>query len=177
MPSNDNQRSGAVDVQAEVEVALRAAAEGLLLQLDGIDRQLAEAQQRVDALRGSRSYVISALRRINPDLVPTGKPGPKPGALRGRQQKDTAAKIARIEGWVEAHAGEFADGFVSAEVYRALRAEDPPGTPTRASVGQGLCVAVFKDLHRRGVVRVDRKGTGGAPIYKLIGGSNGTQPS
>lgn len=167
------------ELRDEVSAALKTAAEGLLFQLEAIDGQLEEAEERVARLRESRHYVVTNLRRISPDLVPgskLGRPRTSSETSYGVAGASNPAKFERVQRWVEEQGAQHDDGFTAVFIYDELQVEDRDNPEIRNRVGVSAVRRVLEQLHERGVIRVDHKIRGGANVYKVIGGSNGATP-
>lgn len=125
-----------------------------------VERDLRVAQAVVSGLRDDRSKLRAALRVVDPTFEPENKPGPKKNRT-GPTPKVTSDKtLAEMAALLEANRAELANGtgFTATALERRR--------DWRWS--QSATSAALRTLHERGVVRLDRTGTGGSKWFVLV---------
>lgn len=137
-----------------------------------IEARIAELRASKDAeldeLRTARRESLALIRVIEPDF---GKRkirrrlGPDPA-------KNAEARKAVILDWLRAHAGDEqirVYGFTAKGIYdRGRNGDKSVPRMGRDKIGEAL-----KGLADDGVIRLDRRGSGGAMIFKLVGRHDG----
>lgn len=153
--------AGVKDLLRDTEAPLRASLDQITAQLATLDEQRAE-------LIEARRRIESTLRTLDPDRVlPGTKPGPKPKTAVERrfaiENVSSSEKAQRVARYLDEHADELSNGFTASELDRRLKSNG--GSPPMSSEYVRL---VLRDLHDRGVVRLDRKTKGGGKAFKIV---------
>lgn len=158
---------GSQELRDEITQAMQTLLTPLLTRLEEIEKELEEARKRVTKLTADRNYLTTSIRRLNPDLLPESKPGPRKLDDHAKARSQAAndperrtAVMAAIEG------REWENGFTRKDIHRALVEMRTNGAPV---IGKDSVDGVIGALHESGVIRVDRTVRGGAPVFKLVG--------
>lgn len=116
------------------------------------------------ALDAQRETLAARMRRIDGAVKSLTAEKKKPGYTGVQRIQATEQEVVdAVRGFIESHNGNYADGFTKAHVFRDIRT-----TGAAPAFGQHRINAAVAVLHEQGVIRLDRKGRGGAQIYKLV---------
>jgi hypothetical protein len=169
--------SSADELEAELEQELQGMVPQLLRRLEKLSERANYHEERLAKVRAAERKGRAALYALDPSLRPTtatGKSGPKPENMARIRQERFDAKVATVADYLREHAGGngLADGFTAT----SLKAV--PGFPERvpgeksqhARIGTKALLEILPVLLDRGLVRADRRGQGGAVVYKVVAG-------
>jgi hypothetical protein len=121
-----------------------------------LDEQIAEKQREVDELKDARKQASRMLRVADPSFEAEQKPGPKPAPYIASE-----SRVKQVQAWLEAHRDDplMIEGFTSTWLTKHA---DWNGLGSQSYTSQALRV-----LHDRGVIRLDRTGSGGSKVFVL----------
>jgi len=118
-----------------------------------------KVERELDRLRDEEKIIVRGIRAWEPTFERNGKPGPKP--TTGSQISET--RVTAVREFLLAHKEElnetFPEGFTASDVKRQ------PGAPEYAP--DSILVAIRR-LHDRGVVRLNKRGRGGAKMWVIV---------
>jgi hypothetical protein len=142
---------------------LASVTERLPTIVDRLDASIDNVEQQLAELKTTRRDVAKMLSTADHEWIDpraSAKPGPK---SKSQQQPYLASeqKVKDVQAWLEAHREDklVVEGFTSKWL---TNHEDWNGLPSQSYTSQALRV-----LHDRGVIRLDRRGTGGSKIFVL----------
>jgi len=144
-------------VSFQVRSNLREMASPLKEQMASIDRRLVEIGREQIDLREARRQIEKTLQYLE------GTPAPAKGAP-DFSRADFQAKFAATEKFLADYGDSLDKGFTATDLARAMKEAGvkPVASPEKVR-------AIIKQLHERGVVRVDRVAKGGGNLYMLVG--------
>jgi len=126
--------------------------------LPSLDAEIAALEEQLAEKRSTRKATAAAIRLREPEFEADKRPGPKSTpSTNGKVVSD--AKLREIRAWLEARRDEIAAsrGITGSEVAR----RDDFDVPASAAT----VTAAMRELHDRGVLRLDHMGTGGGKWY------------
>jgi len=142
---------------AQIRVGLDELVTPLRAQLTALDAAIEQQTAALAELRSTRSAITRTIAMLDPSSVEkkastNGGESPKKGVSPQMRQ--------RIREWLEQHkdAPQIRDGFHASGLSR-----EPTLNISQAQLSAGLPM-----LRDEGFVRLDRQGSGGAKIYKLV---------
>jgi len=129
--------------------------------LERVEQELATALAVVDGLRAGRAQLRKALAAVDPTFEPESRSGPKSNGKRTTPKLAASeGAIARAMDYFEANRAELSNGNGMTSGSLNRRADWP--------FSESYTKVILDTLHDRGVVRLDRKGRGGAHIFVLV---------
>jgi hypothetical protein len=138
----------------ELNAELAALVQPLIERVERIDEELAEISKRTTELREIRKRAETTIRNLDPSRVPTKETPPT-----GFAPSET--KIEELRSYLGTHRDSLnEDGFSSADL---IKRDDWNGLASASYTS-----VLLRTLHDRGIVRLDRRGTGGAKIFRLV---------
>jgi len=154
---------------SEVRRQLADLASPLREQLATIEKGIEVRQEELEGLRELRTEIRRALATVDPQYAEeqrlarqaahkngSTKRSPRAASANGKPVSEEL--VARTEAFLRAHRNEYPDGFSASQLAREHRSE---------VAAQSTLNWAFRALHDQGTLRLDRRGIGGAKVYKL----------
>lgn len=147
---------------AEVHRELANLVRPLREQVGKLDLEITAAEAELRSLRGARKEAARALGILDPDSKPAPKPRAKAKVTnRAKGLHVAPATQAAIRTWIQGHRDELNTngGFSGTMVF-----ERDDFTLT----GRSTLDKVLTTMHEDGLLRIDRRGQGGARYFKVV---------
>lgn len=142
-------------VSMQVQASLLELALPLREQLAQIATRTAELQRELRDLREATQQISKVLRGLE------GTKAPAKGAGSGGETR-RARKREAVQAFVEGNRYAYQDGFTNQQLLADLNRNGERHSKDAVRLAT-------KDMHERGLLRVDRKARGGGSVYKLVG--------
>jgi Mn-dependent DtxR family transcriptional regulator len=127
----------------------------LRTQVKALDKEIADAESALADMHATRRDAARALSLLDPTFEPKSKPGPKPKTSSSGGTHVAPDTVDRIQTWLRAHAN--GEPFAPRELMEAGYDVTSRATLTNA----------LHQMHEQGLLRLDRRGMGGAKFYRF----------
>lgn len=121
--------------------------------LASLDEQVVQITNERDELLTRRAKVRKTLGFLAPEEAKKTKP---------KHSHTPEENVIAVQKFIEARNGELEDGFSATSLYNLITLNGEP------LVGKDPVRRAVLTLHERGILRLDRKGSGGSRIFKLV---------
>lgn len=147
---------------------LHALAAPLRAEVERLELELTNVNERRDELLEQIRRLSGALARLNGTSLKPGPKGPqpKPGSFNARVRPTDEEGLAEIRNYLDEH--HRSDNFTFTSLHDEMTAAG-----ALRPMGKDKFRASIELLHERGVIRLDRIVKGGGKAYKLTGRSDG----
>jgi hypothetical protein len=142
----------------QLDESLREAVAPVVEQVERLDAVIAKREAELASLRETRKRAQRVLFALDPQRKPPkgeSTSGQRAGAL-ARAERENAEKLQRVRAYVTRNGnGE-------------IGVSDLTAAPELAGIGRGKLTELLARLADEGTLRLDRIGSGGAKIYRLV---------